>query len=153
MQTSLDAEHINEVHINFPGDSPRWMMLPIDTLPGRTALDYVTHITQHLNAVTDTYALCSDIDPVQLHAATVTKVKSTLSDSAVVNHCVRVQLEQRLNIELLELNCNVHPLDGLASEARKTLKKVDAKYEIKRTLSRYPRRKGRCVWAGPGSQS
>ena len=64
----------------------------------------------------------------------VTKVKSTLSDRAVVNHCVRVQLEQRLNSELLELNCNVHPLDGLASEARKTLKKVDSKYEIKSTL-------------------
>ena len=45
-----------------------------------------------------------------------------------------MQLEQRLNIELLELNCNVHPLDGLASEARKTLKKVDVKYEIKSTL-------------------
>ena len=42
-----------------------------------------------------------------------------------------MQLEQRLNIELLELNCNVHPL---ASEARKTLKKVDEKYKIKSTL-------------------
>ena len=77
--TSLDAEHINEVHINFPGDSPKGLMLQIDTLPGRTALDYVTHITQSLNDVTDTYALCNNIDLVQLHAATVTKVKSTVS--------------------------------------------------------------------------
>ena len=67
--TSLDAEHINEVHINFPGDSPKGLMLQIDTLPGGTALDYVTHITQCLNDITDTYALCNDIDPVEVHAA------------------------------------------------------------------------------------
>ena len=56
--TSLDAEHINEVHINFPGDAPKGLMLQIDTLPGRTTLEYVTHITQILNDVTDSYALC-----------------------------------------------------------------------------------------------
>ena len=88
-------------------------MLQIDTLPGGTALDYVTQITQCLNDVTDTYAMCNDIDPVQLRVATDTKVKSTLSDRAVVNHCVMVQLVQKLNIELLELNCNIHPLEAV----------------------------------------
>ena len=45
-----------------------------------------------------------------------------------------MQLEQRLSIELLELTCNVHPLDRPSTEARKTLKKVDSKYEIKTSL-------------------
>ena len=69
-------------------------MLEIDTLPGGTALDYVTHITQSLNDVTDTYALCNDIGQVQCHVATVTKVKSSLSDrKSLCQGAVRAKIE------------------------------------------------------------
>ena len=49
----------------------------------------------------------------------------------IVNHCIRVQLEEKFNIELLELRCNVNPLDGLASEARKTMKSPEATFDVK----------------------
>ena len=35
------------------------------------------------------------------------------------------QLQEKLDIELLELKCNVHPLDGLANCARKTLRELE----------------------------
>ena len=49
----------------------------------------------------------------------------------IVNHCVRVQLEDKFNIELLELKCNVNPLDGLASDARKTMKSLEATFDVR----------------------
>ena len=42
-----------------------------------------------------------------------------------------MQLEEKFNIELLELNCNVNPLDGLASEARKTMKSLEATFDVR----------------------
>ena len=33
-----------------------------------------------------------------------------------MNHCVVQSLESSLDIELLELKCNVHPLDGIAKK-------------------------------------
>ena len=51
-----------------------------------------------------------------------------------MNHCVRVQLEHYLDIELLELKCNVHPLDGLASEARKSLQSLDKDANFKESV-------------------
>ena len=49
----------------------------------------------------------------------------------IVNHCVRVQLEEKFNIELLELKSNVNPLDGLASEARKKMKSLEATFDVR----------------------
>ena len=48
-----------------------------------------------------------------------------------MNHCVWQQLQENLNINLLEINCNVHPLDGVASAARSTLRKIDEAIELK----------------------
>ena len=129
--TSLDAEHVNEVHINLAGEPPKGMILQIDTLPGGTAADYVDHITRSLDDITQTFSMYHRSDPVEMHESVIGKMKSTLSDRVIVNHCVRVQLEEKFNIELLELKCNVHPLDGLASEARKTMKSLEATFDVK----------------------
>ena len=32
---------------------------------------------------------------------------------------------------IVELNCNVYPLDGMASSARSALKKIDIEHELK----------------------
>ena len=98
--TSLDAEHVNEVHINLAGELPKGMILQIDTLPGGTAADYVDHITRSLDDITETFSLYHRIDLVEMHESVIGKMKSTLSDRVIVNHCVRVQLEEKFNIEL-----------------------------------------------------
>ncbi|KAK6183327.1 hypothetical protein SNE40_010829 [Patella caerulea] len=101
------------------------MVPQIDVLARGTTQDYVQHISQALQDITNSYAEYKQMDKVQLHQTLINKLKSTLRDRVSVNHCVRVQLENDLDKELLELKCNVHPLDGLASEARKSLKALD----------------------------
>ena len=51
-----------------------------------------------------------------------------------VNHCVVKKLEEDLNMELLELKCNVHPLDGISHKCRAILKEVDKNLNIKTSL-------------------
>ena len=52
-------------------------------------------------------------------------LKNTLSDRVAVNHCVVQNLQSALDIELLELKCNVHPLDGIAKKWNTSLKLYD----------------------------
>ena len=40
-------------------------------------------------------------------------------------------LEHGLNIQLLELKCNVHPLDGIAKKCRDVLKECDSEKETR----------------------
>lgn len=126
--TSLDAKHVNEIHINCSGVNggpPRSLVLQVEILTGGTTADYVQHICQALKDITTTYAEFKQIDHVHFHHSVINKLKSTLSDRVNVNHCVRVKLEEDLDCVLLELKYNVHPLDGLASEARKCFKSLD----------------------------
>ena len=65
------------------------------------AISYITHTY---------YALFYD-EPVIMSNA-VKHLKHTLND------CVVEALEHDLEIQLLELNCNVHQLDGIAKKYR-----------------------------------
>ena len=132
--TSLDASHINEVHILLPGDPPKGLVLQISCLAGGTAVDYVNHISESINDTVETYSLFNNVDPQDCQKIVISKLKNTLSDRVAVNHCVRLQLEENLNIKLLELKCNVHPLDGIAKEARNVLKKIDRTQEIESSV-------------------
>ena len=53
-----------------------------------------------------------------LHAKSniIKRLKNTLSDRVAVNHCVVQQLLTAFEIELLELKCNIHSLDGIAKK-------------------------------------
>ena len=48
-----------------------------------------------------------------------------MSDRVSVNHCVWLKLEELFQHTLLELKCNVHPLDGISNKIRITLKVYD----------------------------
>jgi hypothetical protein len=92
--TSLDAEHVNEVHLNFSVDPPKSIILQIDVLPGGTTVDYVDHISRCLKDI-ETYSLYHGVDAIGIHQSVVKKLKSTLGDQVNVNHCVRVQYRNR----------------------------------------------------------
>ena len=49
-------------------------------------------------------------------------IKSTITDRVSTNHATIVLLEAMLDKQLLELNCNVHPLDSISSVCREALK-------------------------------
>ena len=53
--------------------------------------------------------------------------KATLSDRVAVNHCVTERLKNSFNTDLLELHCNIHPLDSISSNARSALKDTGVK--------------------------
>ena len=54
---------------------------------------------------------------MELHQLVISHLKkNTLSDRVAVNHCVVQQLEEDYGIKILELNCNLHPLYGIASK-------------------------------------
>ena len=90
--TSLDGDHVNEVHVNLSVDPPKSLVLQIDTLPGGKACDYVDHITRSIQDVTQTSASYTNVNPKQAHESVVKKLKSTLGDRVIVNRCVRNQL-------------------------------------------------------------
>ncbi|CAL1529534.1 unnamed protein product, partial [Lymnaea stagnalis] len=58
-------------------------------------------------------------------------IKSTMSDRAKVNHCVVERLEHDLQTQLIQLNCNLNPLDGLAHAARDCLQKLETEWRRK----------------------
>ena len=47
-----------------------------------------------------------------------------IGDRVPVNHVVARKLEASFSKDLNELNCNLHPLDGLAFSTRSTLKNL-----------------------------
>ena len=47
----------------------------------------------------------------QAHA----NLTNTITDRVAVNHCVVKELEETFGHALTELNCNVHPLDGIVN--------------------------------------
>ncbi|KAF6031578.1 hypothetical protein EB796_010128 [Bugula neritina] len=57
-----------------------------------------------------------------------------MSDRAAVNHCVSKELEKFLGYSVLELNCNIHPLDSLAIAFRKTVSTVEAESNVSSEL-------------------
>ena len=65
----------------------------------------------------------------------VKHLKNTLTDRDAVNHCVVEALQQDLDIQLLELKCNVHPLDGIAKKCRDVLKEYGTEKETRRLCS------------------
>ena len=58
------------------------------------------------------------------------KVSSTLSDRVAVNHCVTERMKETFNQDIIELHCNVHPLDSIASKTRSALKQTGVKGQL-----------------------
>ncbi|KAG1681796.1 hypothetical protein GQR58_011602 [Nymphon striatum] len=113
--TSLDANHINEVHVYTPGKPPKGHVLQISSLPGGTTDDYNEHLTNSNRDFVDSYSLLNKTDYLETLKTVQSQLKNNLSDRVAVNHCVVEKLKSTMDIELLELKCNVHPLDGMAS--------------------------------------
>ena len=49
-----------------------------------------------------------------------------LTDRVAVHHCVVEYLKSKLDINLLEFKCNVHPLNGIANKCTSALKGEEA---------------------------
>ena len=79
----------------------------------------------------ETYAAYNQTDKIQVKHLFVQHIKNTLTDRVAVNHCVVQALNTDLDIELLELKCNVHPIDGIAKKCTDFLKAYDAQNNVR----------------------
>ena len=129
--TSLDAQHVNEVHIHTSPSLSSGYVLQVSNLPGGTTEDYTEHIKNCISDVVQTYALFNGEDELVTKGKVISHLKNILSDRVAVNHCVVQKIQDDFHIELLELKCNVHPLDGIAHKCRSNLKKYDTEHNIK----------------------
>ena len=124
----------SEVHISIPSIPPTSYGLQLSPLPGGTIEDYAYHIYGCLDSIVKTYASYLNLDLIY---AKSTVIHNLLSDRVAVNYCVVQSLQSALDIELLELKCNVYPLDGIAKKCNTSLKLYDTEHNIERsTFSR-----------------
>ncbi|KAK6971074.1 39S ribosomal protein L46 mitochondrial [Biomphalaria glabrata] len=129
--TPLDGQQINSCHI-----SSKHQNLTLQTfgMPGGTTEDYLEHI---LNAIHDIGCQYSTYHGIQQHVVLYTlfqSLQATLTDRAKVNKCVSDKLEEMVYRKLVQLKCFLHPLDGMGSEARKELKKLDVDWSVSTSL-------------------
>ncbi len=61
----------------------------------------------------------------------ISAITCTLTDRVAANHATVVILQDDFDNDLIELNCNVHPLDGLAHKARSVGREIDTSADIK----------------------
>ena len=122
---------MNEVHISIATIPSTSCVLQLGTLAGGATDDYASHIQTCITGIVRSYVEYHKLDPVvQTKSNIIHHLKNTLSDRVAVNHCVVQSLQSSLEIELLELKCNVHPLDGIAKRCTDLLKVYDKEYNI-----------------------
>ena len=89
------------------------MVLQISALAGGTTEDYAGHIKNALNDIALTQAAFRKEDVHTVKSTIISSLASIITDRCSVNHCVIEMLKTDLDVDLLELKCNVHPQDGL----------------------------------------
>ena len=129
--TTVDGHPINEVPFSIATIPPTSYAMQLGVLQGGTCDDYLTHITNSFDDIAETYAAYNQTDKIQVKHLFVQHIKNTLTDRVAVNHCVVQALNTDLDIELLELKCNVHPIDGIAKKCTDLLKAYDAQNNVR----------------------
>ena len=88
-------------------------------------MHYVAHITSVIDRMATVYSSFHGSEPAVVKAAIICRVNSTMRDRVNVNSAVVRELKEQWGRDLVELNCNLHPLDGFANEIKNALKKLD----------------------------
>ena len=120
--TTLNGIHINEIHIVTKKTA---LTASITALPGGRADDYVQHILDTVEGIAVTYSAFNRVSHAETKQKIYGSILCTLTDRASVNHAAIIKLNDVLDRQLLELHCHLHPLDGIANEVRKELKKFN----------------------------
>ena len=137
--TSLGGDHINGIYIavpkesdsNMPSETKRtYHTMSVSHLPGGRTADYIKHTQQTLTDSAKTYSNWQETDLSRIEKNMKKNITCTITDKVAVNHCVLEELKEMINPTIMELNCNVHPLDSLASKARATLKESDVRGKV-----------------------
>ncbi|RUS88175.1 hypothetical protein EGW08_004072 [Elysia chlorotica] len=107
------GHHINKIHIRSNLDVMH--TISIERLPGGRAEDYCNHTVRAINEMCSAYAEYSGMMYEIVRGQVLSKILSSLTDRAAVNHATSRLLNLHLGLKLIELNCNLHVLDGIAN--------------------------------------
>ena len=129
--TTVKGTHLNEVHTSTEDGN---LLLSISSLAGGATEDYTPDIMQTVNNVMENYSGFNKMDAHDAVKKAKESISNTLTDRVPVNHCVVQELRKDFGKKLNELNCNVHPLDSLAKEAKKIIFKMEKEKGIKANL-------------------
>ena len=122
------GHHINEVHIRMADG--RTHTISINRLAGGKAEDYSNHGVKAIEEMCQTYADFHGMSFAVVHGIVLSKILSALTDRAVVNHKACQLINLHFGLELIEMNCNMHVLDGFANEVGSALKLLDTKTRL-----------------------
>ena len=92
-------------------------------LPGGTAVDYSEHICESIDNLAKLYSLHTETDYQQCRSKLVGNISNCMTDRAAANHAAILLVNEVWDKTLTELNCQLHPLDTIASAA---LKRVES---------------------------
>lgn len=116
--TTQDGIHVNCVLLTTPSSSH---LVSLEHVAGGTAEDYKQHICNSINNLAKIYSLMSGLSFDECLKKILSKIKCCLTDRAPVNHLTVVMLEKEWQINIIELNCNLHPLEAISSRIKKEL--------------------------------
>ena len=107
------------------------MYVDVNVVAGGKAEDYVDQIMSAFSSAASVFSKFTGEPEGDILAGIYKTLVASLTDRAVVNHKTKVDLEEAvnaqldgLNLLLSEYNCNLHPLDSIASAVRKALKVI-----------------------------
>ncbi|KAK3744946.1 hypothetical protein RRG08_048342 [Elysia crispata] len=107
----------------------RTHIISINRLAGGKAEDYSNHEVKVIEEMCQTYADFHGMSFAVVHGIVLSKILSALTDRAV-NHKACQLINLHLGLELIEINCNLHVLDGFANEVCSALKLLETKTRL-----------------------
>ena len=122
--TSMDGSHVN-------ANVTTLLVLDVCELPGGTAVDYTDHVTSVLTEIAFHYAKFSGQRQEDVLSQIHTNISSALTDRVNVNSAAVRLLEEAMECSLLDLKCNVHPLETMGLSCNSATKKANDHFEIK----------------------
>ncbi|XP_059176651.1 uncharacterized protein LOC131956245 isoform X2 [Physella acuta] len=94
------------------------------------AVDYAGHIISSMKEVASVYSDYTGLPFVEVLSMFKDKCTCSVTDRAAVNTCVLEMLQSELDMQLIQLKCNIHPLDSVATKARECCSDLDKRFKV-----------------------
>jgi len=120
--TTQEGVHVNSIHFTTKEETH---VIAVDELPGGTTDDYHNHICDSVDHLASMYADFHEEEFQHCRTSIINNISNTMTDRAVVNHSTIQKLMETWGKPLNELNCNLHPLDTIATSCRSALKSLE----------------------------
>lgn len=137
--TTQEGIHLNSIHFTTKENC---YVVAVDELPGGSAEDYQIHICDSISNLANVYCHFFEADYENILQKMIGNISNTLTDRCAANHAAICLVCASWNKALNELNCNLHPLETIASKTKSALK------EIKKSMGITGKIKGKdCIGA------